>query len=299
VADRAVENPAGMSMTVAVLGTGLMGSGMARSLLREGHTVRAWNRTREKADPLADDGATVVDTAAEAVDGADAVITMLFDADAVASTMADAIPRFGADTVWVQTSTVGVDGIDKLARQAADAGVAFLDAPVVGTKDPAEQGKLVVLASGDEELVERVQPALDAIGQKTVHAGDVGTGSRLKLVVNAWLSTVVGGVAQSIALAGDLGLDPQLFLDTIDGQALDSPYAQLKGKGMVDGDFEPSFAVDGVLKDTHLILDAAHSSGTFTGLLAMLADRLSTADRAGHGDEDAAAVVHAYRAHRD
>jgi 3-hydroxyisobutyrate dehydrogenase len=222
---------------------------------------------------------------------------MLFDTDAVAATMADALPAFGPETVWVQTSTVGMDGIDRLAAQAREAGVAFLDTPVVGTKDPAEQGSLVLLPSGDRGLEERVRPVFEAIGSTTIWAGDeVGAGSRLKLVVNAWLATVVGGVAQSVALAGDLGLDPQLFLDAISGQALDSAYAQLKGGGMVSGDFEPSFALDGVLKDTHLILDAAHSAGTHTGLLAMLADRLAAADRAGLGSQDTAAVVSAYRA---
>jgi 3-hydroxyisobutyrate dehydrogenase len=286
-----------VTLTVAVLGTGLMGSGMARSLLRDGHEVRVWNRTRDKAEPLAEDGATVVDAAAEAVKDADAVLTMLFDADAVAATMADALPSFGGRTVWVQTSTVGIDGTDRLAAQARDAGVAYLDTPVVGTRDPAEQGALVVLPSGDRSLEERVRPVFDAIGSRTIWAGDeVGAGSRLKLVVNAWLATVVGGVAQSVALAGDLGLDPQLFLDTISGQALDSSYAQLKGSGMISGDFTPSFALDGVLKDTHLILDAAHSAGTHTGLLAMLADRLAAADRAGLGAQDTAAVVSAYRA---
>jgi 3-hydroxyisobutyrate dehydrogenase len=184
-----------------------------------------------------------------------------------------------------------------LAGQARDAGVAYLDTPVVGTRDPAEQGALVVLPSGDRSLEERVRPVFDAIGSRTIWAGDeVGAGSRLKLVVNAWLATVVGGVAQSVALAGDLGLDPQLFLDTISGQALDSSYAQLKGSGMISGDFTPSFALDGVLKDTHLILDAAHTAGTHTGLLAMLADRLAAADRAGLGAQDTAAVVSAYRA---
>lgn len=286
-----------MTLRVAVLGTGLMGSGMARSLLRDGHEVRVWNRTREKAEPLADDGATVAGSAAEAVEDADAVLTMLFDADAVAATMADALGSFGERTVWIQTSTVGIDGTDRLAAQARDAGVAFLDTPVVGTRDPAEQGALVVLPSGDRSLEERVRPVFEAIGSKTVWAGDdLGAGSRLKLVVNAWLATVVGGVAQSIALAGDLGLDPQLFLDTISGQALDSAYAQLKGSGMISGDFTPSFALDGVLKDTHLILDAAHTAGTHTGLLAMLADRLAAADRAGLGSQDTAAVVSAYRA---
>ncbi|MET0191192.1 MAG: NAD(P)-dependent oxidoreductase [Pseudonocardia sediminis] len=286
-----------MSPTVAVLGTGIMGSGIARSLLRAGLEVTVWNRSTDKAKPLADDGATVADSAAAAVRGADVVLTMLFDADAVADTMGPVLAEMGPDAVWAQCSTVGVDGTDRLAGLAAEHGVAFLDTPVVGTKQPAEKGELVVLVSGPPDAADRAAPVFDAIGSQTRRVGDdAGSASRLKLVVNAWLATVVNGVAQSVALAGDLGLDPQLFLDAISGQALDSPYAQLKGSGMVDGDFEPSFALDGVLKDAGLIREAAGTAGTGTGLLDAMIEKLRQASSDGHGEQDAAAVVEAYRA---
>ncbi|MEJ2888935.1 NAD(P)-dependent oxidoreductase [Actinomycetospora aeridis] len=282
-------------MTVAILGTGIMGAGMARSLLREGHDVTVWNRSTEKAKPLADDGARVADTAADAVAGADVVITMLFDTDAVAQTIEPALAAFGEDAVWVQASTVGIEGTARLTSLADDAGVAFLDTPMLGTKAPAENGQLVVLASGASSLRDRVQPVFDAIGSRTQWVSEtVGDASRLKLAINAWIGVMVNGIAQSIALARGLGIDPQQFLDAVDGGAVNAPYVQLKGKAMIDGDYTPSFELDGVIKDTDLITAALREAGVDTTLATAVRDRLATASSGGHGSEDMAAVVHAY-----
>lgn len=281
--------------TVAVLGTGIMGTGMTRSLLREGLEVTVWNRSTEKAQPLAEDGAQVADSAADAVAAADVVITMLFDTDAVAETMEGALDRAREGAVWLQTSTVGVAGTERLAGIARDKGVAMIDAPVLGTKAPAENGQLVVLASGPSSLREKVQPVLDAIGQKTQWVGEeLGEGSKLKLAVNAWIATVVNGVGQSMALARGLGLDPQQFLDAVSGQAVDAPYVQLKGKAMIEGDYTPSFELDGVIKDVDLVLAAMDDAGTDPTLARALRDRLTAASDAGHGSEDMAAVIHGY-----
>ena len=282
--------------SVAVLGTGIMGAGMARNMLRAGLDVTVWNRSTDKAKPLADDGATVADGAADAVAGADVVVTMLFDADAVADVMDTALDHLPSGAVWVQSSTVGVDGTGRLAELARTKDVAFLDAPVLGTKAPAENGQLVVLASGPSSLREKVTEVLDAVGAKTQWVGETpGDSSRLKLAVNAWIATVVNGVAQSVALTRGLGLDPQQFLDAVSGQAVDAPYVQLKGKAMIDGDYAPSFELDGVIKDVDLILAAMGDAGTDTTLVTALRDRLDDSSRAGHGEEDMAAVVSAYR----
>lgn len=282
-------------MTVALLGTGIMGAGMARSLLREGLDVTVWNRSVEKAAPLADDGARVAGSAADAVVGADVVITMLFDADAVAQTVEPVLARFGDGAVWVQASTVGIEGNDRLAGLARDAGVAFLDVPMLGTKAPAENGQLVVLASGPSSLRERVQPVFDAIGSRTQWVGEtVGDASRLKLAINAWIGVMVNGIAQSVALARGLGLDPQQFLDAVDGGAVNAPYVQLKGKAMIAGDYTPSFELDGVIKDTDLITAALREAGVDTTLATAVRDRLAAASSAGHGSDDMAAVLHAY-----
>lgn len=144
--------------SAALLGTGTMGVGMAHSMLRAGIPLTVWNRSTERAASLADDGATVAPSAAEAVRDADVVVTMLFDVDAVEAVMAPLLGELKPGAVWVQASTVGRDGIDRLAELARQHGTAFVDAPVLGTKQPAETGKLTVLAAGPTAVRETVQP---------------------------------------------------------------------------------------------------------------------------------------------
>ncbi|TLH81504.1 NAD(P)-dependent oxidoreductase [Mycolicibacterium cosmeticum] len=280
-----------IAMRVAVLGTGAMGAGMAQSLLREGIDVVVWNRTPERAQRLADAGAEVASDPAAAVTGADVVVAILFDAAATLDVMTSVLPAMADDAVFVQCATVGIEGAAQAAAVAAEHGVAFLDCPVLGTKAPAEQGKLVMLASGDRSLLQRVQPAFDAMGTKTVWAGDEpGNGSRLKLACNAWIATLAAAIGQSFALAKSLGVDQQLILDAFDGSAAGSPYLQAKGKAILDSSFAPQFSVDGVRKDTGLIRDAIVASGLSTVLVDGVRAAFDAASEAGHGDEDMAAV---------
>lgn len=280
---------------VAVLGTGIMGAGMTRSMLREGLAVTVWNRSPKRAAPLAEDGATVAGSAAEAVAGADVVVTMLFDTDAAASVMAEAAGHMREGAVWLQAGTVGIEGIERLHRLAQQEGIAFLDAPMLGTRAPAENGALVVLASGRSSLRGVVDPVLDAIGSRTQWVGEaVGDASKLKLAVNAWIGVMVNGVAQSIALAQGLGLDPAQFLAAVAGQAVDSPYVQTKGKAMIADEHPVSFGLDGVIKDTDLILDALHSAGVDATLATAVRARLAAASAAGYGSADMSAAVHGY-----
>jgi len=274
--------------SVAVLGTGIMGSGMAHSLARAGLDVTVWNRSAGKARAV---GLPVADDPASAVRNADVVVTMLFDHDSVAAVMAEALPAMRADAIWLQTSTVGIDESAKLAETAAKHGVSFVDAPVTGTRQPAENGQLTVLAAGRRD--ERLDPVLDAISAKVVWVGDrPGDGHRLKLVMNAWVLTVVAGTAQSIALAQALGLDPNTFLEMIAGGPLDSGYAQLKGKAMLSGDFTPAFPLSGAAKDAGLIKEAAAESGVDSDLASTLQGLFG---RAGNPNDDMAAVIRALR----
>lgn len=291
-ADAAPQQP-----VVAVLGTGIMGSGMARSLLRAGLDVRAWNRTHSKAAPLAADGATVTETAEEAVRGADVVLTMLNDGPSVAAALAAAAGGLHAGQVLVQSSTVGPEATVDLAQRTADLGPVYLDAPVSGTKQPAEQGALTVFVSGPSAVRAKAEPVLDAIGQRTVWVGEApGAASRLKLVVNTWVITLVNNIAECLNLAEGLGVDPQTFLDLVKGGPLDSAYLQGKSAAVLSGDLTPSFTLSTALKDTRLILDAARSSGVRLDLVAASADRFSRAEAAGHGDEDMIATYYAGRA---
>lgn len=274
---------------VALLGTGTMGAGMARNIAAAGLPVRVWNRHRERAMPLAD-VATVVDDPATAVAGADVVITMLYDAASVLDVMRGVGDSVAPGAVWLQQSTIGVAGTDRATTLADELGMVLVDAPVLGTKQPAEAGALVVLASGPAEAESRVAPVLEAIGSRTLWVGPAGTGTRLKLVVNHWVFTVLEGVAETLALARALDIDPALFLDAVKGGGLDAPYVQLKGRAMLDGAFEPAFALGGALKDSELILDAARAAGVAPGLLPIIRDHLARAVDDGHGDLDMAAT---------
>jgi len=287
-------------MKAAVLGTGIMGQGVVRTLLREGHEVTAWNRTRAKAEPLADDGATVVDTVREAVAGVEVVVTVLFDGEAVLSVLRDATAASGTSAdgpVWVQASTIGAADTARVVDLAAERGVPLVEAMMLGTKKPAETGKLVMLAAGAPDLLAQVQPVLDAMGAKTITAGEsVGQGTALKLAANAWIASVTAAAAQSLALTRTLGLDPQLFLDAIEGGQADTPYAHIKGASMIAGEYPAQFALDGLRKDVSLMREAATAAdaGFDTSLLEALAGLYGTASDRGHGGDDIAAVHAAF-----
>jgi 3-hydroxyisobutyrate dehydrogenase len=281
---------------VAVLGTGIMGAAMARNLLAEGMEVRAWNRSREKAEPLEEDGAEVADSPADAARGADFLLTMLADADVVEEAIAgDVLPALAEDGVWLQMSTVGEDGSNRLAETANEHGVDFVDAPVLGTRQPAEQGQLMGLASGPEEIRERSQRIFDAVGSKTVWLGEAGAGSRLKLVVNNWIVGLLGVLAETVALANSTGVDPARFLETIEGGPLGLPYAQLKGNMMIEEDFPTSFSARLARKDTGLVLDTAEAQDLEMPIARAVAARFDEAIQAGHGEQDMAAIYQATR----
>jgi 3-hydroxyisobutyrate dehydrogenase len=279
---------------VAVLGTGIMGAAMARNLLSDGMEVRAWNRSREKAEPLKEDGAEVADSPADAARGADFLLTMLADADVIEEAIAgDVLPALAEEGVWLQMSTVGEDGSGRLAEIANEHGVPYVDAPVLGTRQPAEQGQLVVLASGPEEVRERSERVFDAFGSKTVWLGEAGAGSRLKLVINNWIVGLLGVLAETIAFANTIGVDPSKFLETIEGGPLGLPYAQLKGNMMIEEDFPTSFSARLARKDAGLVLGTAEAHDLQMPIAEAVAARFDEVIKAGHGEEDMAAVYRA------
>jgi 3-hydroxyisobutyrate dehydrogenase len=284
--------------TVAVLGAGgIMGFAMARNIARAGIEVRAWNRHRDTAEPLAEYGARIADTPAEAAEGAGIVLTVLADADAVVAAMEGdngALPVM-ADShqpdppIWLQMSTIGEEATEWCAGLAGRYGVEYVDAPVLGTRQPAEQGQLVVLESGPPEARPRVQPVFDAIGHRTIRVGEAGAGTRLKLVANSWVLAVVEAGAETIALAEGLGIDPSLFFRAIEGGPLDLPYLRTKARAMIERDFAPSFRLRLAAKDAHLIEDAALHHGLNLPVLDAVARRLAEGVT-DHGDQDFSAT---------
>ncbi|WP_031273203.1 NAD(P)-dependent oxidoreductase [Curtobacterium sp. B8] len=280
---------------MSVLGTGAMGAGVAGSLRRAGHDVTVWNRTRERAEPLADAGATVVDTPSEAVADAEVVLLTLFDTDAVVDVLEQAAGDAPEDAVWVQASTIGTAGTETVVQLAAKYDITLVEAMMLGTKAPAEQGKLTLLAAGPADVLEGLGSVFEAIAVKTVRAGEqVGQGTALKLAANAWIASITAATGQSLAIARSLGLDPALFLEAIDGSASDSPYAHTKGESMIEGTFPAQFALDGLRKDIGLITEAARAAGVSTVLLEALGRVYADASAAGHGGDDIAAVGTAF-----
>jgi 3-hydroxyisobutyrate dehydrogenase len=288
----AVTGRQGDHVAVAVLGAGIMGSAMARRLLSAGLPVTVWERSSSTAASLAEAGAVTAGSAREAVGGASVVITILPTADVVNSVIFDGgvADAFAEGCVWAQMGTIGVEATvairDRLGASRSD--VLFLDAPVSGSKGPAEQGQLLILASGPAEAAETVAPVFAAIGRKTVWLGEAGSGSRVKLVVNAYMSILIEGVAETLELADRLGIGHRQLEEVIGGGPLDAPIADAKLHKMDQGDFAAEFPLEWALKDVDLAIRAAH--GGDLPLLAALSRQWHVAVDAGHGREDISAA---------
>jgi 3-hydroxyisobutyrate dehydrogenase len=278
--------------TVAVIGAGIMGSAMARNLVAAGLNTRVWDRSPAATGPLADAGAVVSASAREAVRDAGVVITMLPSADAVESVIFEGgvAETFADGCVWVQMGTIGVDATlrirDRLAAQRP--GVMFVDAPVSGSKGPAEQGQLLILASGPAAAADSVRLVFDVIGRKTVWLGEAGRGSQVKLVVNAYLSILIEGVAETMELADRLGIGHRQLAEVIEGGPLDAPLADAKLHKMDRQDYAAEFPLEWALKDVDLVIDAA--GGEAPPLLAALSGQWHAAVAAGHGRQDISAA---------
>ncbi len=277
--------------TIAVLGTGIIGAPVACNLARAGFPVRVWNRTVAKAEAIEEDSVHAFRTPADAVRDADVIVTVLKDGPSVQEAIADAVAALKPGAVWLQLSTVGVEATDTLAGIAAHAGLVFYDAPVLGTRQPAEQGQLVILGSGPVEARTVVQPVFDAIGKKTIWVDDKpGASSRLKLALNAWVFVLTHGAAESLSIAQALGVDPALMMEAVAGGPLDCGYLQAKGKAMLAGDYATNFSVENGAKDAQLVLDALAGTDVRADLAAAGLERFRRVIAAGHGGKDIAAT---------
>ena len=277
---------------VAVLGTGIMGSAMTRSLLAAGLRTRVWDRSPEATAPLSETGALVAASPGEAIRDAPVVITMLPTADVVESVIfgEKVAETFAPHAVWAQMGTIGLAETTRVAGRLAELrpDVMFVDAPVSGSKGPAESGQLLILASGPAAARQPLSRAFSAIGRSTVWLGEAGQGSRLKLVVNAYMSILIEGVAEAVELAGRLGIETARLAEAIEGGPLDAPIADAKLHKIERGDFAPEFPLQWALKDVDLAIEAV--DGSTLPLLAALSRQWHAAVDAGHGRQDVSAA---------
>jgi 3-hydroxyisobutyrate dehydrogenase len=278
---------------VAVLGIGAMGHGMAASALRAGIPTIVWNRSPAPTRDLAELGAAVAETPADAARRAAIVVTMVTDTDAVVSIARDQgmLAALAPGAVWAQMSTIGVAGIERVAAMVAAERpeVTLLDAPVSGSRAPAERGQLTIFASGPEQARPRVASLFDALGQRTIWVGAVGAGSRLKLVNNTLVAFAAEGVANAAALAGRLGLETEQVIEALAGSPLVSPWQAAKLQRIAAGEFSAQFALSLALKDVRLALQAA--DGDRFAAFACLAEEWQQAADQGLGDQDLTVVT--------
>jgi len=279
--------------TVAIIGIGAMGHGMADSALRAGLPTIVWNRDAGATEDLVRRGADVAASVADAARRAPIVVTMVTDADAVVSIAHDQgmLAALAPGATWVQMSTIGVAGIERVKAlvDAERPDVVLVDAPVSGSKDPAEQGQLTIFASGPDGAKARLTPLFDALGQRTLWVGAAGAGTRFKIVNNTWLAFGAEAVDASIALASRLGLPTETVVDALDGGPLVSPWQAAKLTRIVAGDFSPQFALSLALKDVRLAVDAADDNRF--AALGCLADEWQQAVDQGLGDQDLTVVT--------
>ena len=281
---------------VAVIGTGTMGTAMGRRLLGAGMEVDVWSRHASSTEPLVSAGATAHDQAVEAVRGADVVLTMLPNAEITTQVMVDGrvLDALSPDSVWVQMATIGAGATGRLGAEssARRPDVTFVDAPVSGSRVPAEEGQLLILASGPPDAAPRLEPIFDVLGRATLWLGPAGAGSRMKLVLNTWLAFQVEGAAEVASLAGHLGVPADRLLEALQGNALASPYALAKLTKMVAQDDRADFSLDLALKD--LDLATGEAGPGVAPLASAIAERWRGLVRTGSSGLDVSAARHGF-----
>ena len=244
---------------VAVLGLGAMGHAFAANLLKKGFTVRGWNRTRQRGEDLIAQGLNLCDSPEAAAADADVVITVLTDGDTTRSVLAACRTQLKQGAVVCQMGTVGIEATEALIDELTNArpDIVFIDAPVSGSKAPAENAQIAILASGDRSRAQAVEPVFAAISRRQQWLGEAGAGSRMKLVVNSYLIGLMQSVAESASLAQQLGFSAGELWDALEGGPLASAYAQGKLGMIARDDFTAQMQLSLALKDARLALDAA------------------------------------------
>jgi 3-hydroxyisobutyrate dehydrogenase-like beta-hydroxyacid dehydrogenase len=282
-------------MDIGFIGLGHMGSGMARCLLKAGHRLTVYNRSRDKAEKLAAEGAVVVDCPGDACRG-DAVLTMLADDGAVEGVTfgeGNILASLGQNTIHVSMSTISVALSDRLAQAHGKAGRAYIAAPVFGRPDAAAAGKLFIVAAGPAKAVARCQPLFDAMGQKTFELGEKPSAANLvKLSGNFLITVVIESLGETVALTRKAGIDPHKFLDILTGSLFGAPIYKTYGGIIADHKFEPAgFKMTLGFKDNRLALAAAEALAVPLPLASQIHDHFLTAIAQGHGHRDWSALA--------
>jgi 3-hydroxyisobutyrate dehydrogenase-like beta-hydroxyacid dehydrogenase len=285
-------------MRIGFIGLGIMGSRMAARLVAAGHVPTVFNRTAGKADALVQAGATEAPSAADAARGADVVITVLSDPAAVREVAVGEggfLPAMRAGALWIDCSTIDPATARGMAAAAAERAVRYLDAPVAGSKVPAEKGELLFVAGGEVNDIAEAAPLFEAMGRATIHAGPVGAGASLKLCNNLLLGAAMLAFAEALAAGKAMGLDQDVLLEALGNSPAAAPILKLKADKVRNADWSPEFPLKHQHKDLHLLLQTAYEAGLPLPLAAAAKERYGDARAAEMGDLDFSAVVEVAR----
>jgi len=284
-----------MAERIAIIGAGTMGSAFSRRLLVAGMRVSVWDRNPAKTAGLAAAGATAAETPADAVRGVDIAITMVPTIAAIEETMPNALASLRPGAIWLQMSTIGVAGTERAQALAKEhrPDIVFVDAPVSGSRTPAEQGKLLILASGPAVALDQLEPVFSVLGQRTMRWERVGSGSRMKMVLNTWLAVLAEGMSETAVLAQSLDLSLSDVGGCLGSTALNAPWALAKLEKIEHDAFDPDFSLALASKDLHLALEAAAGAHQHLPMAHSIATQWESALQAGLGDRD---VIGAYLA---
>jgi 3-hydroxyisobutyrate dehydrogenase len=275
-------------MNVTILGAGRMGSAMALRLTESGHHVTVWDQRTDTFAELTSAGVQAANDAAAAVKAATVVITMVTNGEAVQAVAEQMLPAMAPDAIWVQASTVGAEWADRHRALAETHRRTMLDAPVSGSTAPARSGTLTWLVAGPSAAVDRARPVFDALGQRVLVVGAQQEASRLKLIVNTWMTAATVAMADALRASDELGVARDAVLEVLSGGPLGMPYALQKAQLMTTQDYTPGFPVELALKDIRLIEQAEQQPSALTRELDR---RLTSAVDAGHALDDIAAVA--------
>jgi 3-hydroxyisobutyrate dehydrogenase len=285
-------------MKVSVLGTGIMGSGICKVLAAAGFDVTAWNRTHSKAAALETSELPQLraeSDLSQAVADADVIMVVAFDADSVIDVMGRCVDAAPHSAMWMQMATIGAEGAHRVRDFACNHDISAVETMMMGSRDQAASSRLILIGGGKPELFKALEPLTSAIAQKTVIAGDtIGDGTAVKLACNAWIAGITVTAAQSVQLLKHEGVNPQLFLDVIEGGTSDSPYAHMKGGKAISGDYSSQFEISALAKDMNLMREVMKTTGMRCDFLDTLIGLYSQASEAGHAHDDISAVAETF-----
>ena len=283
-----------MVRTIGFIGLGTMGAPMATNIHNAGYSLGVFNRSPEKTKPFRKEGIPVYESSGELTAESDVIIIMVTGPDAlseVLQTENGVLEELTPDSIVINMSTVSHQATMRAADLVASHNGEFLDIPVSGTRKPAEDGTLVVLAGGEEDTVHELTPLLKTMGKEIIYCGALGQGTNMKLMINLLLGAMMQGFAEALTLGKKLHLDPEAMMKTIDSGGLSSVFFTAKGQAIRQANFTKNFPVDLMLKDLNLVLEAGGENGVPLPQTSVTREMFSAARGAGYGDQDMAAVI--------